>query len=127
MPRHTYATAADLADYPVTVDEADRDRLLADASGAVDELLEASVYPVDDDGMPTEPKHIEALALATCAVISWWDSIGDDGSGVTQQVQTSGVAGVNVSYKQGKPDRWGPAARRHLRDEGLLGGGGPGY
>lgn len=129
MARLRYATQADLDAYPVTVDEADRDRLIAQASAVVDDELEASVYPVDDAGMPTEPEHREALAEAVCAVLEWWDSVGDDGSGAMLRVQNASIAGLNLSFRQqgGKPDRAGPDARRILREAGLLGGGGPGY
>lgn len=131
MARHTYATAEDLTDYPVTVDQADAPRLLADASARVDELLEASVYPVDAAGMPTDPEHVEALKLATCAVVQWMDDTGDDGSGAVLRIQSASIAGVSLGIRQpppgGKPDRYGNAARRHLREVGLIGGGGPGY
>lgn len=132
MARHTYATAEDLTDYPVELDDdANVPKLLADASARVDELLEAAVYPVDDAGMPTEPEHIEALKLATCAVVQWMDDIGDDGSGAALRIQSASIAGLSLGIRQpppgGKPDRYGDAARRHLRQVGLRGGGGPGY
>lgn len=131
MARLRYATQDDLDAYPVTVDEDDRDRMVAQASAVVDEALEAAVYPVDEQGAPTEPKHREALAEATCAVIAWWDAIGDDGTGASLRIQSASIAGVNLGIRQpppgGKPDRAGPDARRILREAGLLGGGGPGY
>lgn len=124
--RHTYATAEDLAAYPVDVaDESEIPRLLADASAAVDDLLECAVYDVDDDGMPTESKVQRALALATCAVVGWWEETGTDGA---RMLQSASIAGVSLGWrssgnKGSEPDRWGHQARRHLRDAGLLGMG----
>jgi hypothetical protein len=131
MARLRYATQADLDAYPVDVAEADADRLVAEASSVIDDALDGAVYPVDDAGMPTEQKHREALAEATCAVIAWWDAIGDDGSGATLRIQSASIAGVSLGIRQpppgAKPDRAGSAARRILREAGLLGGGGPDY
>lgn len=40
---------------------------LRTASLRVDEILIGAVYPVDEDGLPTEAAHVQALADATCA------------------------------------------------------------
>lgn len=124
--RHTYATGQEWANYlHQEQPPADADRILRTASTAVDELLLTAVYDTDGQGMPTRAEHIRALRLATCAVATWWDDIGDPyGSGAPAQVQSASIAGVSLGFNRGKkPDRHGPDARRHLADVGLLGHG----
>ncbi|MFE3197167.1 hypothetical protein [Embleya sp. NPDC059237] len=77
-----YATTADLeaawpsANLPIP---ADSDRLLADASAVLDtQVLLTAVYDADANGNPTDPVVIAAFAAATCALVRWWDELGDD-------------------------------------------------
>jgi hypothetical protein len=135
-PRHTYATTTQLADYLHEAPPADADELLRRASAKVDEALTFANYDTDADGMPTDVDDKRAIMLATCAVVKWWESIGEDGTGATSLLTNASIAGVNLGWKRsgptsktgdGGPDLVGDEARQHLREQGLLGGGGPWY
>lgn len=61
-----YATVEQLEAYPVVVPSGvDAELLLTRASRDVDRALLTAVYPVDDDGLPTEAAHVVALRNAT--------------------------------------------------------------
>lgn len=130
--RHTYATTIELAEYLRAAPPLDAEDRLRRASAKVDEALLCAVYTVDDDGMPTDDKIVKGLMLATCAVVKWWESIGEDGSGASGQVQSASIAGVSLGYKRGggnsggKVDLFGDEARQHLVEAGLSLVG-PGY
>jgi hypothetical protein len=125
--RHTYATTAHLANLMGEAVPVDADRRLRDATARVDGMLKSAVYPVDDDGMPTEQQHILALRAATCAMVKWWDDNGWDGSGAEGQVQSASIAGVSLGFARGsgaaagRVDLDGDAARDALDQAGLLG------
>ncbi|MGY0023754.1 hypothetical protein ACVHNB_32895 [Streptomyces sp. YJ-C3] len=72
-----YATTTQLAEYLGTAVPLDAVRLLTDASRALDDMLRAARYCVDDDGMPTDPAASAAFAEAVCAIVQWWDETGD--------------------------------------------------
>lgn len=61
-----YATVEDFAASPLTSGTV-TEQALAAASRVVDELLLTACYDVDDQGMPTDPKVVDALKQATCA------------------------------------------------------------
>ncbi len=93
-----YATTTDLADYlygtsgePQPLPDGVEGKLFR-ASARVDRLLKSSVYDVDDDGMPTDDKHIEAMKLAVCEWVAWWEDTGDE-SGVGAGAGFSVTAG----------------------------------
>ncbi len=125
--RHTYADTVDLANALQGPVPLDAERRLRDATSWIDRELLCAVYPVDDDGMPTEAKHVDALREAVCAVLKWWDSIGEDGSGATSVIQSASMAGVSLGWKvsgsDGGRDMIGGEARQILGDAGLLGNG----
>lgn len=122
-PRHTYATTTDLANALHAAPPADAEKKLRDATQLVDDLLLCAVYPVDVDGMPTDPDHEAALRDAVCEVVKWWEATGDDGSGASAVFQSASIAGVSLgraSSKGGpKTARVGPAVRPVLEQAGL--------
>lgn len=78
----SYATSTDLANYLRAAPPVDADRLLAAATVFLDSrILRYSWYDVDDDGLPTDPLLIAALARAVCAQVAWWDELGGSTSG----------------------------------------------
>lgn len=124
--RHTYATSTDYANVTREAPPLDVERKLRDATAEIDELLHFANYPVDDDGMPTDLDHRQAMKLATIEVVRWWDANGWDGSGAEVQVQSASIAGVSLGFTAGKagqkPDLVGGKARRLLISAGLIGG-----
>lgn len=103
-----YATAAELAAHiaPTTV-PATADRLLTRASRDVDQALLSAVYPVDDDGQPTETAHADALRDATLEQAAYRMTLGDSGA------VTPGI-----------PAGWGSVKIGSIAIGGSSGGGG---
>lgn len=129
--RHTYANTLHLANAWGKAVPLDAERLLRDASAQVDELLFCAVYPVDDEGMPTEARHVEALRAATCAVVKWRDESGYDAT-EGAVITSASIAGVSLGFKptggqDAPPDGAGSEARQILREAGLLSQGPGGY
>lgn len=128
MARRTYATPEEYAEWigqaPAPAGAA---RALAEATIAVDELLETAVYPVDAEGMPTDPGHRDAVRDATCAQASYARQTGDPyGQGGAQysDVTAGSVRLVRSTQPpEGMPDRHAPTAVAILRQAGLLGHG----
>jgi hypothetical protein len=122
--RHTYADTVDLANAlqgPVPIDA---ERRLRDATSWIDRELLCAVYPVDDNGMPTLAKHVDALRDAVCAVVKWWDAIGEDGTGSSRILQSASIGGVSLGWKAGDAggglDMLGGEARQILAEAGLF-------
>lgn len=66
MAVRMYATPEELKEYLKLEEEPDdAEDLIVEAGEEIDDILLASRYPVDSDGMPTDPKHIEAMKRAT--------------------------------------------------------------
>jgi hypothetical protein len=64
------------------------------ASEDIDRALMGAVYPVNANGMPTDPMVIDVLMRATCAQAQWL--IGDnDDSGLKRQYLSTSVGGVS--------------------------------
>lgn len=127
-PRHTYATSYDLATYLADAPPLDSDRLLRDASAAVDDMLLCAVYPIDEDEMPTDPAVAAAMRDATCAVAKWRIASGyDETAGA--EITSASIAGVSLGFKAGSDgaarDGYGNEARQILREAGLIGASGP--
>lgn len=122
----SYATSGDLADYLGTAPPAGARRLLVQATRRVDELLIAAVYPVDGDGMPTDPRVAEALRDATCAQVAWFVELGDEqGSGAAERYSMVRIGDVQLSggsASAGADGRFAPDTVRILRGAGLLSG-----
>lgn len=125
-----YATTAQLADHTGEAPAPGSARALLRASREVDKLLRAACYPVDEQGMPTDPRHAEAMAEATCAQVEWWDEIGDErGTGAaavlagSAQIGTVRLSGGSASSSSAGAGGYAPAAVSALRAAGLTGQG----
>ncbi|MFE7017560.1 hypothetical protein ACFVAQ_45075 [Streptomyces sp. NPDC057651] len=122
-----YATAAQLAAWMGQAAPADADRLLTRASEDIDDALLTALYRVDDEGKPTDPDIVEALADATCAQVEYQQASGDDGTGAAGRWDSVSIGPVSMS---GRSDTaHGPAgldlaprALRRLHRAGLLPG-----
>lgn len=124
-----YATVDELTDWldPEPVPDGAA-RMLARATRYMDNvLLKTAVYPVDDNGLPTEEAHINAMREACCALVEWWAENGDDGLGAGSEY-TSVTAGSITLAKAGggqggggADPRRAPEAVEILDGAGLLG------
>lgn len=126
----TYATRDDLIAYtPEGVDvpaEPEVSRLLTRASEAVELLTMSAVYPVDDEGVPTEARHVEAFRTATCAQAAHWLETGDE-TGTAGQWSAVSIGSINLARAAGvaagpSQIRTPDAITRPLRLAGLLPG-----
>lgn len=97
-PPRSYATTTDLATYlygtagtPQPLPD-DAEGRLGRATQRVDRMLKSAIYPVDDDGEPTEAKHITAMMEAVCEWVAWWEDTGDE-SGAYSSSGFSATAG----------------------------------
>jgi hypothetical protein len=102
------------------------DRDLVTATLLVDALLIGAVYPVDDDGMPTDADHIAALRDATCAQVAWFDETGD-ATGAAEQYQSTSIGALSFTRGYtgagsvtGPGQRYAPNAVLILRAARLL-------
>lgn len=55
------------------------ERLLVEASAAIDAAIIGAVYDTDDKGFPTDPEIRDALKSATCAQATWFGETGGAG------------------------------------------------
>lgn len=92
------------------------------ASLLIDAALVASVYPTNAGGWPTCETQIEALRDATCALVEYWLTTGDDGrSERTTSAEIGGVKFTKTFQDQGTGGRRLPIeVRTLLREAGLL-------
>lgn len=95
-PGPQYATSADLAAWLGTAPPVGADRLLVQASRAINDALLTAVYPIDDAGNPTDAAQIQALRNATCAVVEWWLETGDE-LGASGDWQSASAGDVSIS------------------------------
>lgn len=122
----SYATTADLVAYTGKALPPDARRTLIAATREIDRLTKAAVYAVDDAGYAVHPVLRQALADATCELVSWWQATGTQ-SGVRGLLTAASIGGVSVSYNGNKTnpqaDRVGPVVWTILLDANLLGTG----
>lgn len=95
-PGPQYATTTDLAEWLGTAPPVGASRLLVQASRAINDALLTAVYPVDDNGSPTDATQIQALRNATCAVVEWWLETGDE-LGASGDWQSASAGDVSIS------------------------------
>lgn len=96
-PGRSYATVAELTAYTGTDAPVGAARLLVRATRKVDQLCKTAVYPVDEDGMPTDAALRAVLRDATCAQVEWWGEIGDErGTGATAALAGAQIGTVRL-------------------------------
>lgn len=101
MALQTYATPAELADYPVedagpSGTAAAMGALLWRASRQVDRVILAATYAVDEDGAATEAAIIEALRLATCEQACYLVATGAE-NGINPGYHSVQIGSVNLT------------------------------
>lgn len=124
MARLPYATPEQLAAWTGHPAPPDAERLLARAGEDIDSALLTAVYPVDDDGDPTDPAIAAALSAATCAQVEWQLATGDDGTGASGTWDSVSIGPVSLSGRSGRSAgssgvELAPRADRALRRAGL--------
>lgn len=118
-----YATTTDYATSGAVLFTGIR-RALREASGKIDEMLLASVYPVDVNGFPTETATIKAMRDATVAQAEYAKAIGDVNSiGNNQwasvEIGTAKLTRGSTGQGFSIPGAWSPKAFRILQRAGL--------
>ncbi|MET7633425.1 hypothetical protein ACWCW2_39325 [Streptomyces sp. NPDC001773] len=97
MARQPYTTPEALAVWLGAPAPVDAERLIARAGEDVDSALLTAIYPVDDDGDPTDPEISAALGSATCAQVEFWLAAGDDGTGAQGRWDSVSIGPVSLS------------------------------
>lgn len=108
-----YATPAQLANYlagrdlddtsdPVPTPPDDAEVLLRRASSLVASAIRATLYDVDNDGLPLDVEQAAVLSEATCAQAAAW-SINNVNplagrAGATKDIAAKSGGGVSVTY-----------------------------
>lgn len=118
-----YATTADYAISGAVLFAGIR-RALREASGKIDEMLLASVYPVDVNGFPTETATIKAMRDATVAQAEYAKAIGDVNSignnqWASMEIGTAKLTRGSTGQGFSIPGAWSPKAFRILQRAGL--------
>lgn len=118
-----YATTTDYAKSGAALFTGVR-RALREASGKIDEMLLAAVYPVDASGYPTETKTITALRDATVAQAEYAKLTSDTnsiGNNMFAMVEIGSAKLTRGSTGQGFsiPGFWSPKAFTILQRAGL--------
>ncbi len=112
--RRAYATSTDLADHLLDVPPDDADLLLAKATVILDhKVLLCAVYPVDDDGLPTQANHIQALRDATCELVNQGLETGDPW-GYLASLSSASAGSISIGRAGGA--KQGPAAQVFIGD-----------
>ena len=102
---------------PGDTPEPEVDRLILWATGAVRNHLRSAVYPVDGNGIPTNPEHRQAVVQAIAAQCSTVLGLGlvsdvlSGGAGAEPTVQSTSDNGASISFS----DAHTQAARVWLR------------
>ncbi|MGW8767683.1 hypothetical protein ACWGN5_34940 [Streptomyces sp. NPDC055815] len=97
MARQPYTTPEQLAAWLGAPAPADAERLIARAGEDIDSALLTAIYPVDDDGDPTDSEIVAALGSATCAQVEFWLAAGDDGIGAQSRWDSVSIGPVSLS------------------------------
>jgi hypothetical protein len=110
-----YATKTQLAEYLGMAEAAlpsDSDRLLRRASELVAQM-------VGDNPDLTNPDHIEALQLATCAQVEYWNTSGESSS-VSGQIQNFSLGGLSMNMGSNLARMLCKRSQAYLNRYGLL-------
>ncbi|MFH9430239.1 hypothetical protein ACH4JZ_18350 [Streptomyces sp. NPDC017615] len=122
-----YATPEQLTTWTGQPPPAEAGRLLARASEDVDSALLTAVYETDDEGLPTDPVVVQALADAVCALIEYRSETGDSGTGARDRWDSVSLGPASMSGRRAAVNQpggvdLGDRAERALRRAGLLPG-----
>ena len=93
-----YATTTDYAGFAEAAFEGDSDKLtkrLRAASIEVESLTTRSIFDTDAEGVPTDPKVIEAFVEATCAIVAHWE-VTDDPTGAEAGLGAVKIGSVSL-------------------------------
>lgn len=97
-----YADAAALTAWTGQAPPANAAQLLRSASMLITTATVASVYGVDDAGLPSDAKVLEAFKDATCAQVAYWVGAGVDpaagGISTKAPVRGKGLGSGRVEY-----------------------------
>lgn len=100
-------------------------RHLQRAADIIDEALVSAVYPVDADGMPTRPEHVQLFMRAAAAQVEYMIAANDPAN-VKPLYATTSMGGVSqtrtASAQGGAIPRLAPAAAIILHSGGALPG-----
>lgn len=117
-----YATVAQLLEYLstedelVTQDETELARRLTRASDLLDSRAIRTAFTVNPaTGLPADPVVAEALMLACCAQVEFWEEVGESSDIDGMAGRQSSVGGLSVTL----PDRLAPRALDHVVGAGL--------
>ncbi|MFI6909883.1 hypothetical protein ACIBKY_52085 [Nonomuraea sp. NPDC050394] len=94
-----YATSSDYQTYTGQTPPEGIALLLTRASREVDTVLLSSVYPVDEDGLPTEAAHITAVMEATCEQVAAWVEEGETGTGTSGKWDDVRIGSVQLASR----------------------------
>ncbi|MDJ1136218.1 hypothetical protein [Streptomyces iconiensis] len=127
MVGRVYATPEQLTAWTGTPAPPGAERLLARASEDVDDALLTAVYTTDEQGMPTHPGTVQALADAACAQVEYQLATGDDGTGAAGRWSSVSIGPVSLSGRRDEPRSTSdvdlaPRAARALKRAGLVPG-----
>ncbi|MFB8763836.1 hypothetical protein [Nocardiopsis alba] len=121
-----YATPSDLTEWGVELDQAEARGMIRRASALVENHTITARYRVDGDGMPTEPRLVEAFRDAVCAVVAWWEETGN-ASGAAGQYTDVSLGSLSLrrapsagGHSSAQAARIAPEAVQILATAGLL-------
>ena len=132
MAQRIYATAAEFETFtggPADGTAEQVNAKLRRASIVIEGMTRLSVYPTDEDGMPSDLDHLEAFRDATCAQLDWWGDTDDVTGAESQAGPTkigsvsfggSGASGGAANTKSAATSRLAPEAAEILRNAGLI-------
>lgn len=123
MPYPIYATKEELANYLglENIDQLleDAERLLKRASELVYSLSYGNI-------INTNENHLEALKLATCAQVEYWNEISEQSAIVGQKVNSFSIGDISMNFGNDMSlgdqsnSKVAPRASRYLNDQGLM-------
>lgn len=119
-----YATVAQLISYLGELDETEEDleRKLYRASRVIDDVILGAVYSINSLEMPTDPKIIDALKVATIEQVDAWLDGTIPESGIPMYDSVS-IGSVRLSGSRGDGDRRplvAPQSMNELFQAGLI-------
>lgn len=98
-----YATEADYQTFTGDLSATSSPALLRAASARIETALRGVLWDTDDEtGLPADDDVAEAFKDAVCALVQYWDEIGDTtGSGATSQFQSATIGSASYTRAAG--------------------------